>query len=285
MDSPGSPYPDSRSPAPIPAKRPDRRLTLGLAFSAFVAVYILWQMDSAILFPFRLLVTYVHEMAHGLAAILSGGRFVSFHVLGNGAGVAFTDGGSELLILPAGYLGSALFGAVLLYLAHRVRRVQWATFGLGAFFIVTALLFGQGGGWSIDAAVTSMFALLIGIMAGIGLIALGRYGSRLVNVVALNTLAFIVGFNVVSDFLWLVRDLPVGMGYESIQNDAQAMASLTGMSTLSWIVVWAVVALLVMGAAVIFAFVDPAAPHKTTDTPAPSDWASDLAQNEVIHRG
>ena len=32
--------------------------------AAFVVVFVLWQTDSAILFPFRLLVTYVHEMAH-----------------------------------------------------------------------------------------------------------------------------------------------------------------------------------------------------------------------------
>lgn len=285
MGNPGNVHPDLHnvSPqrafdAPANPKPFDRRLALGIAFTAFVAVFVIWQTDSAILFPFRLLVTYVHEMAHGLAALLSGGQFISFHVLGNGGGVAFTDGGSEHLILPAGYLGSALFGAALLYIAHRVRRVQWATFALGGFFVVTALFLGRGGGWSIDAAVTSLFAMMIGIVAGIGLIALGRFGSRLVNVIALNTLAFIVGFNVISDFLWLLRDLPAGAG--TIQNDAQAMATLTGTPTLNWIVIWAAIALLMMGMAAIFAFVDPEA-HKAP----PPDWTPGIIENEVIRRG
>jgi hypothetical protein len=278
VDNPDNVSLDLNNATPASQKRHDRRMGLRIAFAAFVVVFALWQTDSAILFPFRLLVTYVHEMAHGLAALLTGGQFISFHVLGNGGGVAFTDGGSEHLILPAGYLGSALFGAVLLYAAHRVRRVQWATFVLGGFFVVTALFLGRGGGGSIDAAVTSMFALMIGVIAGIGLIALGRYGSRLVNVVALNTLAFIVGFNVISDFLWLLRDLPAGLG--DIQNDAQVMAILTNTATLNWIVVWAAIAMLVMGIAAIFAFVD-AEPHNTKL----SYPVSGIVENEVIRRG
>src|SRR6185436_16758514 len=99
--------------------RSDRRLLL--AMLATVVVFILWNVPQLdfILYPFRLFVTYVHESGHGTAALLTGGRFAGFEIFSNGSGQAITAGGSRLLILPAGYLGAALFGAVLFYLVNR----------------------------------------------------------------------------------------------------------------------------------------------------------------------
>ncbi|MBN8621502.1 MAG: M50 family metallopeptidase, partial [Anaerolineae bacterium] len=97
----------------------DRRLLILIA--ALVLVFILWNIPQLdfVLYPFRLFVTYVHEAGHGTAALLTGGRFLGFEIFANGAGQAITAGGSRLLILPAGYLGAALFGAILFYLNNR----------------------------------------------------------------------------------------------------------------------------------------------------------------------
>src|SRR5947199_6032174 len=83
------------------ARLAERRQALLLAFGAFVVVFFLWQVSgsSPILFPFRLLVTFVHESGHGLAAILTSGTFYSFEIYGNGAGVAFTGGGNPLVVI------------------------------------------------------------------------------------------------------------------------------------------------------------------------------------------
>ena len=96
-----------------------RRRALLFAGIALVIVFILWNLPqlSVLLFPFRLFVTFVHEAAHGLAAILSGGRFLSFTILPNGAGFASTAGGNEALILPAGYLAVLLIASVAVAIA------------------------------------------------------------------------------------------------------------------------------------------------------------------------
>lgn len=232
-----------------------RKRVLWLALGAFIFVFVLWQTESILLYPFRLLVTYVHEMGHGLAAVITGGEFISFHVYPDGSGIAFTDGGSRHLILLSGYVGTALFGSLLLFAANRVRRVRLVTTACGAFFALSALLFGGTGGWTIETAVTSFFAIMVGIIGCMVFIALARYGSRTINVLSLNTLAFIIGFNVVSDFLFLLRNQDIGVGM--VTNDAAAMAQLTRMPTLTWIVIWAAASLIMMGAASIFAFVEP----------------------------
>src|SRR5258708_26565700 len=108
-----------------PAARQDRRWSaLGMAFGAFVLVFFVWQFtdQNTILYPLRLLVTFVHETGHGLTAALTGGHFLRFVVYPNGSGVATTSGGSAFLVPQMGYLGAALFGAVLLYPANRVER-------------------------------------------------------------------------------------------------------------------------------------------------------------------
>ncbi len=231
-----------------------------------------------ILYPFRLLVTFIHEMGHVLTTILSGGHFVSFHVFGDGSGVTLSDGGSLYVILPAGYLGSALFGAVLLYTANRVKRVQWVALACGIFFIGAALLFCSNVPEDLFAAVGSVFALILGITAGLGLIALGRFASRWVTVLVLNTLAFVAGFEVVSDFLFLLSHQAAGIG--DIPNDAAQMALLMHTNTLTWIIVWAAIAILMVGSAAILAFIEPGS--KPSRLPAVRDEPVTGITDDVI---
>ena len=52
------------------------------------------------------MITLVHELGHGLAAILTGGSFLYFEVFPNGGGLAHTSGGLRFVVIPAGYLGA-----------------------------------------------------------------------------------------------------------------------------------------------------------------------------------
>jgi hypothetical protein len=264
-----------------------------LAFGAFILVFVLWQVadnTSPILYPFRLLVTFVHESGHGLSAVLTGGQFLKFTVFQNGAGVATTGGGNRFIVLQMGYLGAALFGAVLLYAANRTRRVQLLTFALGAFFIGCALLFTGSGSiflvgvgvalvlWlisgqfkekarllQIGAAVVLLgtlilvggnIALIVGIVAGALLIALGAYASRPVTIFVLNVLALIVGFDAINDILGLWNNQSARLG--NTPNDALAVAQLTNTPVQFWILLWIGLVLVMMGASLYFAFIRPA---------------------------
>jgi len=120
-----------------------QRRDLSLALAAFLIALLLWQMQGLffLAYPFRLFVTMIHELAHGMAAELTGGDFIHFEVTQRGAGLAWTSGGWRFFIIQAGYLGTALFGAALLVLTHRVRRPGRVAIGVGVFIGILTLAY------------------------------------------------------------------------------------------------------------------------------------------------
>lgn len=120
------------------------RPAIGFIIAAAIVTLLLWNLPilNIVFYPFKLFVTFVHETSHGLAAILTGGYWDSFMVSPDGSGVAHTSGGFESLIVSAGYLGSSVFGALMLIAATRRGLAQSVLFlvgaGLGFFTLVYA---------------------------------------------------------------------------------------------------------------------------------------------------
>jgi len=103
-----------------------------------VVVFALW--PTPVVAPLKLLVVYLHELSHGLAAILTGGSIEQLNASPQMGGFAVTRGGSRFAILTAGYLGSLVFGVALLLAALRSEADRYVTAGLGA---VTLLVTGR----------------------------------------------------------------------------------------------------------------------------------------------
>src|SRR4029079_4828727 len=94
-------------------------LTVLLFFMPFAQV---------VTYPFLIFSTFIHETSHALTALLTGGRVESLIVSLNGSGVTYTRGGVQLLISSAGYIGTALFGGVLLVISRRREYVRHALY-------------------------------------------------------------------------------------------------------------------------------------------------------------
>jgi hypothetical protein len=227
-----------------------RRRDLLIALVAGVIVFILWnvpQLSQVVLYPFRLFVTYVHEAGHGSMALLTGGQFLSFELLPNGAGQATTAGGFRPLILPAGYLGAALFGGALFYLANTVRYSRSLSIILGVGLIGFSFLFGR----------FSLTAFIVGIAFGGVLILLGWRANRDINLLVLNMLAIITGLNAVLDLIFLVGNSNIGLG--ELRNDAAAFSREVAplIPAAVWALLWAVLAVAILGAAVWLSVIRP----------------------------
>lgn len=208
---------------------------------------------SSLLWPVRLFVTFIHEAGHALAALLTGGQVLGFTVSPNGSGVAVYDGGYQALILPAGYLGAALFGSALFYLASR--NPKWTrglSVLLGLSIIILTVLYAAP-----DQA-GNMTANIIGIGFGVGMVALGWLAPGVVNVFLLNTLAILTGLDVVMRLSIFVRFPDAGNG--AIMHDATAFASeYTPLLPASIIaLIWSGIAVFMLGAAVYFGLLKPA---------------------------
>ncbi len=75
-----------------------------------------------LLYPVRMLVTFLHEFGHAFGALITGGKVASLEVRPDGSGVCWTAGGNRAVILMGGYLGSAIFGNLLFYIGTRAHQ-------------------------------------------------------------------------------------------------------------------------------------------------------------------
>ena len=227
-----------------------RRRALLIALAAGVIVFILWntpQISQAVLYPFRLFVTYIHEAGHGTMALLTGGRFLGFEIFPSGAGQALTAGGSRLLILPAGYLGAALFGAVLFYLTNTVRHSRSIAVALGIGLLIFSVIFGR----------FSLPALVVGAAFGVVLIVIGRRANRDINILVLNMLAILTGLNAVLDLFFLIGNSSATLG--DVRNDAAAFSQQVFplIPGAAWAFVWALLAIAMLGLSIWYSVVRP----------------------------
>lgn len=138
---------------------------------SFVTI-TLWQFDfgKAAMYPFTILSTWFHEMAHGLAALLLGGSFEKLVLLPNGSGVAyfttdlyFGELGLALVAL-AGPVGPALFGSFLISISKsKIARTILVMFSL--FMFASVIIWIRSWFGAIFIAIFSLILLFISIKA------------------------------------------------------------------------------------------------------------------------
>ena len=206
---------------------------------ALVTVVVLWW--TPLLFPFRIFTVSAHEVSHAIAVLATGGSVKSIELYWNGGGLTtFSYGGGTLasiLIYSAGYLGSIIFGGLLLLQAKRAdsrRRILYIiSVGL---LIVTALFIRD---------FTSLLLVAIAVLLA------GGVAYRAPNVIV-SFLVFVMAllscFNSVSDLLGVI--LTTGNPFHSGFNDAVGLQAATGIPAIVWAVVWGLV-----GAFILFQFV------------------------------
>jgi len=197
-------------------------------------------------YPFRLLITIVHELGHGVAALITGGGFRNFTIAPDGSGLAYTAGGWRMVIIPAGYLGVAIFSAVLFRLGGNQKTSRWALGIIGGAMLVLSLIFGRPGAASIQAVAGSVLGMVFGVI-------FGALFLRLAFKASAELITFFIHFIAVKAALEAFNDIFVVIGLASnpgIRTDAQSMAELTHIPAIIWGGVWVVFAAVVIGAAV-----------------------------------
>lgn len=193
----------------------------------FAALWFLW--DTWFVTPFKLFVVLLHEISHGMAAIATGGSIDRIVITPDLGGACYCSGGDALLTLSAGYLGSLLWGAVLVLLAaHPGRRTSWVTAVIGAAIAIVSVLF-----------VRNPFGLLFGLAFGAALIAAARYLPSVANARILWALGLTSCLYAVLDIKSDVLDRP------ELRSDARMLAEMTGVPTVVWGGLWIGAALFV----------------------------------------
>jgi hypothetical protein len=234
-----------RSEAAGGSARPVDVRFVGLLAACVVGAVLLWW--SPVLLPFRLFVTMVHELSHALAAVLTGGEVQGIVIRLDGSGVTLLRGGSLLIVASAGYVGSSLFGALLLILA-RVRARRRLLLQALAVGLVLATLF--------------FFRDPVGIVGALlfagAFWALAARGPDWAVALMVYWLAVLSGLYAVYDLLVLVG-LSGPAAVEA--TDAATLQRVTRVPALFWALLWTAAALGVQFVALRAALLAPAAPR------------------------
>jgi len=204
--------------------RKDWRQWRGLLLLA-LALIVLWRVPwlGWVVYPFRLFGTFVHELSHGLAAIATGGNFQRFSVQPDLSGLAWSAGGIRAIVASAGYIGSAIFGGVLIALHARWLSARVLLLGMGIVFGSLCLLFVRNL-FGIASALVLTAAMLYA-----GLKLAEDWRDALLKVLALQLI--LDGYNSLFTVLRL-------SGGGDLQTDAHAMAQLTWLPAWLWAVIW-----------------------------------------------
>ena len=215
-----------------------------------VLITVLW--DTSLVYPLKILVVFFHEMSHGLMAIFTGGEVLQIGVDAQQGGFCLTRGGSDVLTLTAGYLGSLVWGGTILLLAARTRldRIITVLLGLTLLFVTVVYLRPMAG-----------FGFIFGLMAGVALIALGRWMSESVNDYVLRLIGLISCLYAVLDIKSDILDRPW------TRSDAAMLADVTGLPTQFWGIVWIGIAVIVGGIFLLISCKKPIQAEKISRSP------------------
>lgn len=111
-------------------------INIGLITTIIIA-FFLW--NSYALFPVKLFVVLLHEISHGIAAVLTGGSIKAINISIKLGGHCITRGGNEFIVASAGYLGSLILGSTLFISSYdfKLSKIVCTIFA-GSFVVITA---------------------------------------------------------------------------------------------------------------------------------------------------
>ena len=199
--------------------------TLAVLGASMLVIIGLW--PTIAIWPLKILVVFFHELSHGIAAIATGGRIVSIEVVAREGGLCITQGGNPFITLSAGYLGSLIWGGLILQGALRTKMQQKIAIGIGILLGVVTLVY-------LRPVIS--FGFVFGLLAAAALVLCGWKASRFVNTVLLAVIGLTsilyAPLDIIVDTLW----------HQHLPSDARLLAQLTHIPTVIWGLMWTVLA-------------------------------------------
>jgi hypothetical protein len=219
----------------------DKNFVIGMGLATIVVITLWW---TPLLFPFRMMTTTVHELSHAITVILTGGTVQGFDVNVNGSGVVYFAGGFSLLVYSAGYLGSTIFGGVMLLVAKNAKgrrnALLFMAIGIVVVLLVAGLLRAIRNGNPFDIIIFRDFWALAIVIMLVGLLWLVAFKAPdVVSAFICYTLALLSVLYALFDLLNVfTSSFNTWGGF----NDARGLESATHIPAFIWAGVWCAVA-------------------------------------------
>ncbi|OLY77821.1 hypothetical protein AYI68_g8143 [Smittium mucronatum] len=159
----------------------EQRTTLYIMAGYLVFILIVWNLPyiKLLLYPFKLVTVAFHEFSHAFMGLCTGAKILSITIDPDEGGATLMRGGLWWFTMPAGYLGSSLIGAIMIFcgfntVASKVASViiclcllvtlfwarNWLTRFITILFIIPIVLL-----WVFLEKGLRYFVLFMGVMS------------------------------------------------------------------------------------------------------------------------
>lgn len=199
-----------------------------LAYLLLLMLCVGYLWETSWVYPLKVLTVFFHEISHGLGAVVTGGSIKEINLSPAQGGLCWTAGGWRFVVLPAGYLGSMIFGGVILVAASRTDFDRQIMQTLGIVLLIVSIFYVRP---------FLSFGFGFGVATSLGMLGLASYASKSLNDLSLKliglTSCLYAALDIKSDLI--DRDIP--------ESDASRFAELFGGTSYLWGIVWMLIAI------------------------------------------
>ena len=210
----------------------DRQRAIAIGLLASLALWHL-PFGGLVLYPFKLLATWLHELSHGLVMVAVGAGFERMEIYRDTSGLSFAQAGvagaGRAAIAAAGYMGTPLFGAALLVLGQTGRSARRLLGVLGVLMAASTVI------WIHNDFGRAAIAIIAAALLAVALVPGRRVAVWLASFVAAQAC-----INALLDIRVLFRSNLVVNGQIMRSSDAHDMAAACGGTTALWAGLWLV---------------------------------------------
>ena len=249
---------------------------------ALLASLLLWNLPfgGLLLYPFKLLATWLHELSHGIVMTFTGAGFDYVLIYRDTSGLAYSKtsmaGWGLPFIAAAGYMGTPLWGALILLLTPTAERARIVLAVLGLLLVVSSFTV-----IAVDEDAFGPWA--IGVMGAAFIVASFAVPDRARRALA-HFVAAQACINALLDIRVLLRPSQIVGGSTTASSDASNMALSTFGTTADWAVwtwaaIWLAWSLLVFYLALRFSG-SPASSRGEPDAPPTASLRDESDRDE-----
>jgi len=192
-----------------------------MVFTIVLLSFFLW--DSIFVYPIKLFAVFLHESSHAIVILLTGGKISEVTIGLDLGGKIIAEGGNEVAIYSAGYLGSLITG-LFIFISSELQKVRRYIFiGLAFIFLLITVIASPKAEFILIGAISICLFVFFAFFVRILLVKLIVKAFALVSAI------------------YVLIDIKEDMLSNEIASDAQVLASLLGIDhsiiSLIWIIV------------------------------------------------
>lgn len=246
----------------ITALKTDRKAQMLMAIT--LVALVCWDLPyiSMLLYPLKMFVTIIHEMCHALATRITGGQVTEIDLFINRGGVTATRGGWDYLVWPAGYVGTAIFGGLLMWWGRNPAGARLVLHTIGVVIIALTIFYIGGGA----------FSFVMAAAIGAGLVLIAKKASERFCHFFLLMLAVVTTLEGLTD----IQVLFIASVATDMHSDARGMEGLTGIPAVFWAIAWGLLSVCIL----VFSFWISYRPQKQDEALQPFSSSPAAAVDE-----